>query len=293
MLPLLSALLACSSLPPRVEAHRAAAGYYPENSRLAVSQSLEDGYDGIEIDLVLTSDGIPVLSHDPWVHSTLCERVDGEPVREGVRIDALTLEALRAEYLCGGVPDPEHPNAVVLAETMMAFDEVLDLLADADADVLVHLDIKAEQDLTPPAEDFAEQILGRWFAADPSQPFYVSAAPPETIGAFENWARRSGHEVPTSLSWPALARGGDLVGTGLSAELATTVGLGDPIAEAEAAGADGLMIYWELARRDMVVHAREKGLDVAIWTLNEPALMKVHSRWPVTTLITDYPGDLP
>lgn len=290
---LLPLLLACSPDRPVVEAHRGAAGYFPQNGRLAVTESLEIGVEGLEFDLVLTQDGIPVLAHDPWIDPERCERIDGNPIVANTRIDLISLETLQADFLCGGLPDPQHPNAMVLAEPVMTFGEVLRLLRQADAATLVHLDIKAEDGWTAAPEVFAEAILEPWFAADLPQPFYVSAGPPETIEAFENWGRRNGHEVPTSLSWPWFPLGGDAVSQGLGAEFRATSGLENPIREAELAGADGLALYWELARRETVREARNQGLDVAIWTLNEPGLLRHHARWPVTSLISDYPLDLP
>jgi glycerophosphoryl diester phosphodiesterase len=291
---LLLTLAACADpVTPVIEAHRGAAGYYPQNSRTAMLASLEDGYAGLEFDVVLTADGVPVLHHDPWVHPSLCERVDGAPVGERVRIDGLPLETLEATYQCGGLPDPDFPNAVLHAESVMTFDELLTELRFAEASLLVHIDLKYEPGWTPPPEDFADAILSRWFAADPPQPFYVSSPHAEAIQAVENWSRVQARNVRTSLSWPAYPIDGGAVQYGLSAEALRTFGLQDPVRLAEDAGADGLALHWELARRHDVQTARGLGMDVALWTLNEPALLTAHARWPVSSLITDYPGDLP
>lgn len=291
---LLLVLAACADpVVPVIEAHRGAAGYYPQNSRTAMLASLDDGYAGIELDLVLTADGIPVLSHDPWVHETLCERVDGAPVGERVRIDGLTLDELLATYRCGGVPDPDFPNAVLRAEPIMTYDELLAVLRLAEARVLVHLDVKYEPGWTPPPEAFADAILWRWFDVDLPQPFYVSANTPEAIAAFEDWGRVEHREVETSLSWPALPLDGDPIAAGLAVEGLRALGLQDPIRLAEDAGADGLAMYYELADRPTVRAARAAGLEVQLWTLNDPGLLTAHARWPVSSLITDYPGDRP
>src|SRR5262245_57215457 len=62
---------------PLVVAHRSGAGNWPENSRTAVRGAVAAGYGGIEFDLVLTSDRIPVLSHDAALNPQLCTRADG------------------------------------------------------------------------------------------------------------------------------------------------------------------------------------------------------------------------
>lgn len=57
-----------SNLPARSRpvfiAHRGAASEYPENTVLAVEQALQAGVDHIEIDVQLSADRVPMLSHD-------------------------------------------------------------------------------------------------------------------------------------------------------------------------------------------------------------------------------------
>lgn len=298
--PALPLLLAACSPPPttgrpgmRVEAHRAAAGYYPQNSRTGVLASLEDRWDGIEIDLALTADGVPVLSHDPWVHPTLCERVDGGPMPERARLDGLTRAEVREGFLCGGIPDPAFPNAALHPEPIMTLDEVLDALHDADREIVVHLDLKVEPGWTPPADVMADAVLSRWVDADPAQPLVISANTPDAVLAVEAWGRSHGRDVHTWLGWPRFPVDGDPTSIGLGQEITGALGVSDPLADAERASADGLAMYWELARRPDVVRARRAGLEVALWTLDDPKVLRHHARWPVTALITDYPGDLP
>ncbi|MFC2948242.1 glycerophosphodiester phosphodiesterase [Virgibacillus sediminis] len=51
-------------------AHRGASGYSPENTMPAFQLAYEMGTDGIETDVQLTKDGIPVLIHDEQVKRT-------------------------------------------------------------------------------------------------------------------------------------------------------------------------------------------------------------------------------
>ncbi len=55
---------------PLVFAHRGGAALRPENTRLAVAHGLALGADGIEIDVHLSRDGIPVVIHDPTLDRT-------------------------------------------------------------------------------------------------------------------------------------------------------------------------------------------------------------------------------
>jgi glycerophosphoryl diester phosphodiesterase len=49
---------------PRIIAHRGASGSCPENTLAAFDQALAEGADGLEFDVQLTSDDVPVVFHD-------------------------------------------------------------------------------------------------------------------------------------------------------------------------------------------------------------------------------------
>ncbi len=55
---------------PLVIAHRATMGHAPENTLLGVRRALELGCDGVEIDVRLCADGVPVLIHDEMLERT-------------------------------------------------------------------------------------------------------------------------------------------------------------------------------------------------------------------------------
>ncbi|MFC0580800.1 glycerophosphodiester phosphodiesterase [Micrococcoides hystricis] len=57
--------------------HRGCAGTQPENTLRGLSEALSMGVDGVEIDLRLTRDGVPVLLHDAHLNRTTnCESVE-------------------------------------------------------------------------------------------------------------------------------------------------------------------------------------------------------------------------
>jgi glycerophosphoryl diester phosphodiesterase len=112
---------------PAIYAHRLGGAYGPESSRAALERSLEEGVDGVEIDVVLSRDGEVLCIHDPflgiatdaegWAHE--------KPARELLRTRLLDDE---------GDPSDEHPIALA---------ELLDRLP---RDIAVQLDIKAYAD---------------------------------------------------------------------------------------------------------------------------------------------------
>lgn len=255
--------------------------------------SIEAGYEGLEFDLVLTADDIPVLSHDAWLHETLCTTVDGAPPDGRIFIEDLTLETLQDGYLCGGVPDPENPDAEVKAETVMTFDELLEALGDADPDLVVHIDIKYQPGSTPEPDIIAPAVLERWWNADLPQPWYASADRSELLLALRRVAEAADEPIVTSLIWPCFPPDGSDTLVALGAEALVMLGVEDLEALAEDAEADGIAIPWQILDRRQVEAARKRGLMVQAWTLNEADLLAAYAAWPLDALITDYPERAP
>ena len=288
-------LCGCQELgsPPLVEAHRGAAGYWPQNSAMAMAGTIDAGFDGVEFDLVLTSDGVPVLAHDPWVDAERCTTTSGEPVDGEVLIRDLTWEELEMGWLCGGLRDPDFPQAQTRAEPVMSLDSLLVALAAGDPDLWVHIDLKWESGLTPPPEVFAEEVLRRWFEADLPNPYYVSANAEEVLLAVEAYGRSANRDVTTSLVWPRFSAGSSTTAVALRAERDIMLGLTDYVSLAEGAGADGLAVYFEAAELRQVRMAKAEGLQIQLWTVNDRDALAYYAGWPVDALITDYPGDAP
>ncbi|MGA9523091.1 MAG: glycerophosphodiester phosphodiesterase family protein [Myxococcaceae bacterium] len=282
--------LADSPGEPRVIAHRSAAGYWPENSRTAVAGALAAGYPGIEIDLVLTKDLIPVVAHDPWVKGTLCTRVDGTPIGEDedLLVRDFTLDELHAKFRCGGVRDPATPSAELVADTHLPFEEFLQML-QGHPDTWVQLDIKYEPEFTADPQTFAEKILGRWEAAGLPNRVYASANLPEVLRAFKE--RKP--ELETTLIWPRFPPESNSTTIGLGNEFSNTFGFQDLMGEIEKADADGIAVAWQVADRHALEQVRAAGFRVGLWTVNTKALLTRYCGWPTDLLITDFPEDAP
>lgn len=66
-----------------VQAHRGGMGLMPENTLAAMLNSVDLGVNTLEMDLVVTSDGKVVLSHDVHFHHRYSTRPDGSAVEKG------------------------------------------------------------------------------------------------------------------------------------------------------------------------------------------------------------------
>lgn len=104
--------------PPIAFAHRGARSRAPENTIDAFRLALQLGATGLESDVWLTADGVPVLDHDGVVRSHLRRRPMREVPHDRLPSDVVTLDRLYEE--CGSdfelsldVKDPQAAEAVV------------------------------------------------------------------------------------------------------------------------------------------------------------------------------------
>lgn len=78
-----------------LQGHRGARGLRPENTLPAMEAALDLLVTTLEMDVVLSRDGVAMVTHEPWVHPKLCRRLDGLSYRRGDRV--LVVEHAAAE----------------------------------------------------------------------------------------------------------------------------------------------------------------------------------------------------
>ena len=285
-----------AGLDPLVEAHRGGAAEYPQNGLSAVRNTVAKGYEGIEFDIVLTRDLVPIISHDPWVNHEFCTHADGTPLapEKDARLFLrdLTLEEAQRDYLCGGIGDPVLPDVTRIAEPMITLAQLLEELRPA-PELLVHLDVKYEPGMTEPADVFAEEILAVWRAAALPNPWYVTVNTTEGVRAFEDRSSEFPGGIPTAAVWPTFPVDSNSTAVALGNEFAATVGFTHLLSVIEAAHSDGIAIAYQVADRAAIQAVRDRGFDVRLWTLNSAALLEAYCDWPVDGLITDMPAEAP
>ena len=129
-------LITLDGKQPLVVAHRGASGYLPEETMEAYSRAVELGADVIEMDLLITKDGVLVARHDPNLaistdvasHPEFAARkktmkVDGE-TQTGWFIQDFTLAEVKT---LGGIStDAERPQQFNGKFKVATFQEILD-----------------------------------------------------------------------------------------------------------------------------------------------------------------------
>lgn len=120
---------------PLIIAHRGVPGRAPENTLSSFRLALADGADGIELDVHLSRDGVPVVLHDPTIDRTTAG---------SGRVDALTVAELQA------VPIRTPPGG---PERIPTLQEVLQMVPPS---VFLNIEIKAPPAAPPGAEERAD-----------------------------------------------------------------------------------------------------------------------------------------
>jgi glycerophosphoryl diester phosphodiesterase len=108
-----------------VQAHRGGRDLRPENTLPSMEVGLDNLVTTLETDIHLTKDGIPILSHDPYIDTGKCRNADGTPYTfdDEVLIEDLTLAQIQARFICDGVIRTGTPqtNDRALSPVAVAF----------------------------------------------------------------------------------------------------------------------------------------------------------------------------
>lgn len=110
-----------------IEAHRGGLGLRPENTLWAFAYAMEMGADTLEMDMVWTGDGYPVIWHDHDIDGTKCEDTASDETYVGRYIANLTLAQVKT-LDCGSRQLLAHPQQERHATTIPTLGEVLELM---------------------------------------------------------------------------------------------------------------------------------------------------------------------
>ena len=92
----------------RIIGHRGARGLYPENSLLGFMNVLKSGIEIIELDIVFSKDGIPIITHDQDISPFFCCDSKGEFIKDKIKISALNAEELYTYDIGRFYPETEY-----------------------------------------------------------------------------------------------------------------------------------------------------------------------------------------
>lgn len=277
-----------------LQGHRGARGLAPENTLAAFDTALSLGVDTLELDTVLTRDGIVVVSHDATLNPNLTRDAAGRWIDPpGAAIRSLTLAELQRHDVgrlkpgtryADGQPDQRAADGERIPTLAQVFERVK---ARGDTRVRFNIETKLSPlapELTPAPEEFVRALLAVIDAQGLRGRVSLQSFDWRTLRA----AQRLAPEVPT---------------VALSAQQSWLDNVADPrwtdgLALADAgsvpklvkvAGAAVWSPYFGDLTAESLAQARTLGLKVVVWTVNDPAAIERLLALGVDGIISDRP----
>ena len=311
VVPLLLALGACAwfggllSPLPRfdLQAHRGGRGLAPENTLAAFRNSIAIGVHTLETDLAMTSDGVLVLAHDPYLNPALVRGNYGQWLtQKGPAIHSLSLAQLR-QYDIGRL-NPNNAYAkqwpqqsAADGERFATLDELFVLAKQSGRTLRFNIETKIapndEAGSTPTPQRFAQALVQAIERAGMQRMVTIQSFDWRTLIA----AKKLAPQIRTVC---LTAQTPNFNTLSLDPQQASPWHAGLPLSEnggtlpslVRAAGCDTWSMFWRNLTPQDFAQAKSYGLMVVPWTVNETEDMRSLIALGVDGLITDYPNRL-
>ena len=293
-LALTSVLAAGTAAAFDLQGHRGARGLAPENTLPGIERALEVGVTTLELDVVMTRDGVPVVGHDRRLNPALVRDADGrwldEPTPVVFALDLAQLQRFDVGRLRPGTtyaaayPQQQPVDGTRMPTLAQVFERVAALGA---RDVRFNLETKLsplEPETGPEPEAFVRALLAVVDAHGVRGRVSLQSFDWRTLDA----ARRLAPEVPRVALTTSTPRS-DNVGDPRWTAGRTLAAHGSVPRLVHAAQVQVWSPFHGNLTRELLAEARALGLAVIPWTVNEPADIERLLDWGVDGLISDHP----
>jgi glycerophosphoryl diester phosphodiesterase len=278
-----------------LQGHRGTRGLAPENTLAGFERALDIGVTTLELDIHLTSDGVPVITHDPQLNPALTRAHGGQWVAEPAPlIMSMTLAQLQTYDVGRLKPDTRY--AQTYPEQQPADGQRIPTLAQlferikarGDERVRFNIELKLTPQLpavTPPPAAIVQATLD-----------VIRLHRMEQRVSLQSFDWRILQEVKRQAPTIPLAaltirqRSLDNLSDGRWTAGLTLAQHGGSVPKmVKAVGAQIWSPYFGELTPDLLREARSLGLKVIPWTVNDPSAIDNMLAWGVDGLITDYP----
>ncbi len=246
---------------PLIIGHRGASAVAPENTLAAFKQALRDKADGIEFDVRLSHDEVPVVIHDRDLRRTglLNAKVSDLSSNELCKLNVGKWFNLRY---------PSRMRDEYGQETIPTLEDVFRLFDKTKP--ALYVEIKADK---KDARRLAEEVVRAVRAYNFVTNVVVESFALDLIAE----VKRLASEIKTAA----------LFERKLSSPAPSARAL---IEEAVACGADEISLHHTLVGKRIVAAAHERSLGVVIWTVDTPGWIKRAATLGIHALITNDPA---
>lgn len=246
--------------PPLIIGHRGAAAVAPENTLASFERAMQDGADGIEFDVRLSSDGVPVVIHDATLTRT-----------GSVKSQVSKLAAAELAMIDVGswFTRQHHTNTDYSGERLPNLHQVLSLCQQRNA--LLYLEMKSESGELALAKVVVQAIQTE------------SMQEKTIVSSFDMSLIREVKRIDKSIRTAALfepkvSRPFDLVRKKKLIDIA------------RANEADEIALHYRLVSNRVVEKARQWQMQVVIWTVDNPQWIDRARMLGIKALITNNPA---
>jgi len=248
---------------PLIIAHRGASAYAPENTFAAFSEAISCGADGVEFDVRLARDGVPVVFHDEDLRRIAgrTEKIDELTSAELAAVDAGT-------WFNRSFPKRAHP--AFADERIRTLADTLELISGIRGRIYVELKCSAAD-----AAELARSVCSL-IKDSPLLPQMIVKS--FTLDAVSHIRRLSPSLRTAALFEPKAA-------TLLNKQK-------NVIDPALRCGADELSLHYSLATRGLMKKAERLGMPVTVWTVDDPRWLAKAEALGIMSVITNDPKSL-
>lgn len=244
---------------PLIIGHRGACARAPENTIASFNLAFHWNADGIEFDVRLARDGVPVVIHDPTLLRT---------VRAQGRVEEFDAAALKT-FNAGEWFNLKNPDRAVEGfewERIPLLSEVFERYGDRH----LYVEMKCEE----PARraGLARAVVDMIREHELGERLVVKSFEHDAIAEVKKLAPEIRTAALFDRSWQR-----------------PLVPAAKILAEAEACGADEISLHSSLLRRATVEKARARGFEVVVWTVNSPFWLRRATALGLRAVITDDP----
>ena len=286
-----------------LQGHRGARGLMPENTLPAFVRALEIGVSTLEMDLAVTRDREVVVMHNPRFEPALTRDEKGAWLeRASPSIHSMELAQVK-RYDVGRLNPAskyaeryprQQPIDGTRVPTLGEVFELVKRLGNEQVQFNIEIKISPESPgLTWPPADFASAVLEVVRAHGMERRVVVQSFDWRALRAVQRMAPRLRTSYLTvSQDWL------DNIQVGMPGASAWLGGLdiddfGGSIARAISAAGGSIWSPYHLeVTPESIRQARDLGLKVMVWTVNEPVRMRELIEMGVDGIITDYPDRL-
>jgi glycerophosphoryl diester phosphodiesterase len=247
-----------------VHGHRGARAVRPENTIAAFEYAIQAGVDVLELDLQLTKDKVPVVSHDPVLRPEICRGPEGAERA----IPKMTVAELR-QWDCGSLQAPGFPKQqAVPGARVPTLEDVLALANRGGFEFNIETKMPEEAELAPDPEEFARLVIAAIRDQGLEERVILQSFDFRTLHA----AAKVAPEIRRSALYGSGGR--------------------DFVDVAREAGAPIVSPQFKLVTPEKVKRAHSAGLEVVPWTANDPETWERLIAAGVDAIITDDPACL-